>query len=99
MQHQILVQHTENSFVERRLAELHIQFNRSRPLPCVSMHPGSVPTLPLKGHRHIASVSNQMNKLCIAKHGGKRRNYFDISRRLVSPPALASDLHMPSIDD
>jgi hypothetical protein len=40
-----------------------------------------------------------MNKLCILKHGGKRRNYFDISRRLISPPTLAFDLHMPSIDN
>jgi hypothetical protein len=58
-----------------------------------------VPTLPLKGLRHIAPVSNQMNKLCTAKHGGKRRNYFDISRRLISPPTLAFNLHMPSIDN
>src|SRR5580692_5315325 len=40
-----------------------------------------------------------MNELCIAKHGGKRRNYFDISRRLISPPTLAFNLHMPSIDN
>src|ERR1700733_2594936 len=40
-----------------------------------------------------------MNKLCASKHGGKRRYYFDIGRRLVSPPALAVNLHMPSIDN
>src|SRR5580698_6847833 len=40
-----------------------------------------------------------MNELCITEHGGKRRNYFDISRRLVSPPTLALNLHMPSIDN
>src|SRR5580698_4886635 len=40
-----------------------------------------------------------MNELCITKHGGKRRNYFDISRRLISPPTLAFNLHMPSIDN
>src|ERR1700730_8355421 len=99
MQHQIFVKDTENSFIERRLAEFHIQLNCSQPLPCISMHPGSVPTLPLKGLRHIASVSNQMDKLCITKHGGKRRNYFDISRRLISPPTLAFNPHMPSIDN
>src|SRR5258708_1177513 len=40
-----------------------------------------------------------MNKLCVTKHGGKRRNYFDISRRLISPPTLAFNLHMPSINN
>src|ERR1700730_15933737 len=40
-----------------------------------------------------------MNELCITKHGAKRRNYFDISRRLISPPTLAFKLHMPSIDN
>src|ERR1700722_8196455 len=40
-----------------------------------------------------------MNELCITKHGGKRRNYFDIRRRLISPPTLAFNLHMPSIDN
>src|SRR5579859_1742378 len=40
-----------------------------------------------------------MNKLCITKHGGKGWNYFDISRRLIPPPTLAFNLHMPSIDN
>src|SRR4051812_19940982 len=31
MQHQIFVKDTENSFIETRLAELHIQLDRSRP--------------------------------------------------------------------
>src|ERR1700722_5611242 len=39
MQHQILVEDTQNPFIQRSLAEPFIQLNCSQPLPCISMHP------------------------------------------------------------